>query len=219
MTPEIDSATLPGGSLATGRVARKARRTGPAGPGPSRHSWRGLDTRRARGVCESCGEPARAHILEGYSGGMPNVRRFCLNCVDEHAEPLPEPPKARSGLPAGLLLGLVSVVFGVLGVFGDSLLPEVHAGFGWYQRLGVGLGALLVLTGTLLRVDLIALSGAFLFAGSICADWFGLVHSPGIGWKQQAFVGISAACVLVVFLRRMAGTHIDGRSRRIIVGG
>lgn len=143
-------------------------------------------------VCETCGRAACVHVLEGYDHGRRVVRRFCLDCADR-AVPWPGDTSSaglRPGLPAlGVLCG--AALLG-LGLFGDLLVPERHAGFGLYQQTGVVLAAIVVLVGVLLRVGPLAVAGLFLLGGSIGADWFGLVSGPGIGWKQQLMIASGA---------------------------
>lgn len=146
-------------------------------------------------VCETCGRAACVHILEGYDHGRRVVRRFCLDCVDR-AAPWPgdtSPAGLRPGLPAlGVLCG--AALLG-LGLFGDLLVPDRHAGFGLYQQTGVVLAAIVVLVGVLLRVGPLAVAGVFFLGGAIGADWFGLVSGPGIGWKQQLMVAAGVALI------------------------
>ena len=189
--------TAAGGSLRT-TTARE--RPAVAGPG----------TQGAR--CERCGQAARVHILEGYAQGQPIQRRFCLQCAPGFSPALPSLHVNRARLRITFLVGVIGVVLGTVGVFGDAFVPEGHAGFGWYQRAGVLLGALFVFVGILLRADLIALGGLLLFGGSLCADWVGLTRAPGIGWKQQALLGVSAACVVIALLGRCAAVRANFRA-------
>ena len=168
--------------------------------------------RRRRG-CEVCGRPARVHILENYGHGQPIIRRFCLHCALENPRPVPVPEQAAPRTRITALIALVGVAIGVLGVLGDTLTLESHAGFGWFQRLGVFVGALIVFVATLLRADLIALGGIFIVMGSLCADWFGLARAPGIGWKQQALLACSGACLMLALLGRIRSNHARRRAR------
>lgn len=146
--------------------------------------------------CVQCGCAASVHVLEGYDRGRPVVRRFCLDCADDAAPWSGPQPSAelRPGLPALLALG--GLVLVVVGLFGDFLVPQRHAGFGLYQQTGVVLAMLLVFIGALLRVGPLALAGVFLLAASVAADWFGLISGAGIGWKQQALTTVGAVLAL-----------------------
>jgi hypothetical protein len=152
------------------------------------------------------------HILEGYAQGQPIQRRFCLECAPGFSPALSRLHVNRARLRITFLVGVIGVVLGTVGVFGDAFVPEGHAGFGWYQRAGVLLGAVLVFVGILLRADLIALGGLLLFGGALCADWVGLTRAPGVGWKQQTLLGVSAACVVIAVLGRYAAARANLRA-------
>lgn len=152
-------------------------------------------------------------VLEGYTNGQPIQRGFCLRCVDS-APPLPAPRssdgRVRLGLP--VLLGLAGIVVGTVGILGDALVPESNAGFGWAQRGGLALGAFLAILGTLLRADLVALGGMVVFITALSGDWFGPARSPGVGWKQQMVLGVSALLVITAVATRLALTLSRGRA-------
>ena len=165
-------------------------------------------------TCELCGATARVQVLEGYANGQPVVRRFCLVCASGPAlAPGSEERNARPSV--WTIIALLGVALGVLGAFGDLILPNFHAGFGWYQRCGVVVGVLLGLLGVLMRIDVLALGGAGLFIVSLGADWLGLRHSPGVGWKQQLVLALAVVCMLLALLRRRvkAGRDRGGSSR------
>lgn len=176
----------------------------------------GIEVNRAR--CETCGEPARVRILEGYSNGQPIVHRFCLGCVG-YAAPLSSRPRAgKPRLRMPVLVGLAGVVLGTVGVFGDAFILESNTGFGTYQQGGVVLGALLVFIGAVLRADVVALGGAFVFVGALTADWFGMARRPGIGSKQQIVLAMSLACVSYGVLGRFARPLVAGWTKRFMRG-
>jgi hypothetical protein len=162
--------------------------------------------------CELCGQSARVHVLEGYDSGRPILRHFCLPCAARDPAPLATSRPRGPRLRVSSLVALAGIVVGVVGVFGELLVPEGHAGFGWYQRCGVALGAVFMLVGTLMRADLIALTGAFLFGAALCADWLGITRAPGVGWKQQILLGICGVCVFAGLLGRVLARHPKSRA-------
>jgi hypothetical protein len=151
-------------------------------------------------VCEVCGQPARIDILDGYANGTPVRHAFCLTCAGTSVRPLRE---GNSRLRLSTLATLAAFAVLVVGVFGDFLIPAGNAGFGWHQRLGVVIGTLIGLFGLLLRAELVTLAGAFLFGASLTADWFGLTHGPGIGWKQQWMIAAGLTILIGAVLARM----------------
>jgi len=193
-----------------GRPRRRpgARQEGPQKPPPLYVPWRG---------CELCGQEARVCILEEYADGEPVLRRVCPRCARLASAPVRQSGVSQSRVRLSVMVGLVGLLLGVLGVFGDAVLPGYHAGFGWYQRAGVLVGALLVFVGMLVRAEVVALGGMFLFLGALGADWFG-TRAPGIGWKQQAILGASAACLLVALIGRRTAiillSRLKSRARR-----
>jgi len=133
------------------------------------------------------------------------VRHFCLDCADEAAA-WPESDDLGGRLRLPTLVGLVGLVLMLVGLLGDFLVSERHAGFGWRQQSGVLLAVVVILMGLLLRVDLLALAGGFLLAASVSADWFGLTSGAGIGWKQQTLIAAGALLLVTA-----AVTHVARR--------
>jgi hypothetical protein len=153
-------------------------------------------------VCQTCGRPALVHILDGYDHGRPVLRHLCLDCDDAA---LPAPEQSSGGLRPGLpvLIGATGLALVVVGLFGDVLLPDRHAGFGSHQQWGVVLALVLGFIGMLLRIGPLALAGLLLLAASVSADWFGLISGPGVGYKQQILVKLGTALVLCGVLGRL----------------
>jgi hypothetical protein len=107
-----------------------------------------------------------------------------------------------------VLVALAGLVLCVVGLFGDYLVPPAYPGFGWHQQLGVVIGALMLLIGLLLRVEVVAFAGAFLLGASVSADWLRLTRGVGIGWKQQAMIAVGALCLLIAWtVRRLAAAQ------------
>jgi hypothetical protein len=144
------------------------------------------------------------NVLEGYVGGQPTRRHFCLECADVAyglyieggtGRTRPRPHLSSLLIAAGLLLALVGASVDLLGI-------EGHAGFGWKQQAGLVVGTLLVALGALLRVDALAIGGALLFGVAALADVYGTVGTPGVGWRQRAAILAGLVVVLVGFYAR-----------------
>jgi len=212
----IDMAANPVTATAVrARTQHEVNSTARSGDGDARASTAGVIVRRPAEVapvasCEVCGQAARVHVLEGYVGGQPRTRRFCLPCADEAPLRAPGGDLARPRPGLAVMLVLAGVTCAVLGLFGDFLIPQGHAGFGWRQTTGTVLGALVVFVGVLLRADVVALAGTYLLTAALLADWFGLTHGAGIGWKQQSLLGVGIGCVALALL----GRYAIGASRR-----
>ena len=158
-------------------------------------------------VCEICGEPTRVRILEGYIDGKPMLRHFCFRCADEAHVKMQVMAGEHSGrrMSIGGLLIFAGLFVGAIGVLGDYLGIEGHSGLGWYQQTGIALGALLIVVGSLFRVDTMAEAGVLVFGLSLLADVFGLRGAAGIGWKQQLATLAGVAMALTgIWLRRRA---------------
>lgn len=162
-----------------------------------------------RKTCARCGAPARVCVLEGYRNGEPIMGYYCLNCpVDpSHSHGVSGPARARLSVP--VLICLAAMTLAVLGGGADIVTSEANPGFGWYQRMGVIAGIVLTFVGVLLRVDLLALGGVIIFGGALTFDFLSLGGSPGIGWKQQVLLVLSA-----VLLVTAVGIEITFRIRR-----
>src|SRR5262249_25480995 len=85
----------------------------------------------------------------------------------------------------GLLIGGSVLIFDVAWIGGQS-------GFGWHQQMAVVVGALLILIGALLRIDVIGLIGALSLVLAACGDFIGMGGPPGVPWTQCILVGGAA---------------------------
>ncbi len=154
------------------------------------------------GVCRRCGQPARVHVLEGYQGGRPLRHCYCMPCAGVRSSP--QTAARPRPLRLGLVLALAGLASAVVGLLGDLLIPEARVGFGWYQRSGVLIGALILFVGLLVRAEVVAVGGALLLGAAAGADWFGLTRGPGMGWKQQALLAAGAGCAGLALAARWA---------------
>ncbi len=152
-------------------------------------------------TCDLCGKPARVCVLHGYRDGAPVYGRYCLDCPSTSDFDHSARSRSSKRLSLHLLICLLGVVIGVLGGAADLVVSDAHPGFGWYQRTGVLVGAIIVLLGMLVRAEVVALVGVFLFAGAVSWDCFSYSDAPGVGWKQQTALVVSAfLLVLAVVL-------------------
>jgi hypothetical protein len=167
-----------------------------------REDCNGTDV-QGRFRCQVCGEPARVQVLTGYSSAGPLFMRLCLHC-EQHEMIGAYQPTRRRHLRAWLLIAMAGTALLTIGIFGDWLIPQRHAGFGWYQGWGVILGLASCLFGLLLGADLIALAGGMLFCASVSADWFGLTQGQGIGNTQQYMIsaGLGRPAIALLFWKR-----------------
>ncbi len=161
------------------------------------------DEQRTR--CERCGAPVRVHILEGYVEGKPVRRHLCSDCADTaYALYLKHGAgHVRPRLSLGSLLITGGLLLVVLGISVDQFGIQGSAGFGWKQQAGLLAGLFVVIVGSLLRIDVVAIAGAILVAIAALADVSGLIGAPGVGWRQQAV--ILAGLVFIwggIFLRK-----------------
>lgn len=166
-------------------------------------------------VCETCGEPARVHVLEEYRQGAPVFRHACLDCADRAMISAHHTVHHNRASMASLLIG-IGIFFGVLGVAADYIAIPTGNGFGWLRLLGLGVGALFVLVGTLIRVDAIGIAGAILFGLTACVSLFGLTQVSGLGWKQQLAMTIGLMLILTgLLLRRWANGASGEQGERL----
>lgn len=161
--------------------------------------------------CEACGGPPRVYILAGYRGGRPVERRLCLACADTA---LGDPIQAqeagtRTRLRPGSLVMVGGALLTLLGTSVDQWGVHGSAGVGWLQALALVGGGLMILSGALLRADVIGVAGTVLFGLAIVADVRGAVGTPGFGWRQAAIVGIGVAALGIGLMWRRAARGAD----------
>ncbi len=155
--------------------------------------------------CQTCGQPVRVRILRGYRRGKPILEHFCFKCADELQRTIQTTidESGRQRLSIGALLVFVGLFVGIIGVSGDYLGIEGHSGIGWYQQMGIVLATVLVVVGSVFRVDALVVVGIVVLGLSIFSDVLGLTSAPGIGWKQQLAASIGIAIALTgILLKR-----------------
>ncbi|MEW6200113.1 MAG: hypothetical protein AB1601_15795 [Planctomycetota bacterium] len=171
--------------------------------------------------CGACGGPARVHILAGYRGGRPVEHRLCLTCADTT---LGDPIEAegigtRTRLRPGSLVMVGGALLTLLGTSVDQFGLHGSVGLGWLQALALAGGGLMILSGALLRADVIGVAGTVLFALAIVADVRGAVGTPGFGWRQAAIVGVGVAALGIGLMwRRRAAAGADQPAEPISAG-
>jgi hypothetical protein len=171
-----------------------------------------METPASTFCCEHCGEPAKVHVLTGYEGGKPVRYHLCLSCADADWRPGANRKAGRGErrLGYGALMVMAGVLVGGLAIAADYTGLQGESGFGNYQRAGVALGALLVIVGGLVRVDVLVLVGTLLFALALLSDVLKLKYQPGLGVKQQVVLGCAALLVTAgVFLRRRRAHRLE----------
>lgn len=163
-------------------------------------------TPRAGRECQICGLAARVHILVGYEQGKPKVNEFCILCATQHAQAREAPQaESRERIRFGSVLILFGILLAVVGAAGALFGVSGHEGFGWYQRLGVGVGALVAICGGLLRVELLALTGAIVAGLSAGIDFVSTHGSQSGEW-----LSFGLSCVGLFFM--LAGLLVARRA-------
>ncbi len=149
------------------------------------------------GRCEECGGPVRVQILEGYRSGTPLVRFLCMQCADRAGTVEGERGirSEANRLSAGSTIMLGGLCLGLFAIISQYLHLGRFPGFGVPQQLAACLGALLVLIGALLRVDIVAIIGTLIFGVATCADLIGLAEVSHLGLVAR--VGITVGLVLI----------------------
>jgi hypothetical protein len=152
--------------------------------------------------CDICGKPASVRVLERYADGEPVFKRYCLECAQRvgGAATMKGGATSRHRMSRGSLLIAAGVLIVIVAATGDYIGIRGSSGFGWYQALGICLGALFVLIGALLGVDVFAIFGTIVFGLAACSDLLGIAGVPGIGWKQNLaiFAGVVMTTVGVI---------------------
>jgi hypothetical protein len=170
-----------------------------------------------RGLCEQCGAPQRVAILVGYADGGPVRRSLCLECADAadagrvsgSVGPTRRRPTMGSLLIAtGLLVTLFGIVVDLFGV-------QTNAGFGLKQQAGLLVGALVVTLGAVLRIDILAVSGAILLGLAGLADLCEEVGTPGLGWQQGGAIltGLGFFLAGLLLWHRRAQRSLSGTDK------
>ncbi|MBN1345163.1 MAG: hypothetical protein JXQ73_20885 [Phycisphaerae bacterium] len=155
--------------------------------------------------CEICGEPARVRVLDRYANGEPVFRQYCLDCADRD-DPIGGPgsgPSSRHHLTFASLMIVAGLSISLLGALGDYVGVHSGVGIGWYQTIGIAVGALFVLIGALLGADVIAVFGTIVFGLAACADLMGFGGVAGIGWKQNLAIFAGVVLTFVGVLLRL----------------
>ncbi|MFO0837885.1 MAG: hypothetical protein U1D55_05115 [Phycisphaerae bacterium] len=165
-------------------------------------------------TCAVCGASARVHVLEGYRGGQPCYRSLCFQCADaaRRVERV-SPRRHRTGRGLALALILGGVSLGILGAVGDRLGIGANRGFGWLQQSGLATGALFVVLGALLRIDLIAIVGTILFGLAASADLLRGTDRHLIGWRQQSAILLAAVITAAGVTLRIIAERREKQSR------
>lgn len=104
----------------------------------------------------------------------------------------------------GILTGLGLFVLTV-SALADVLQFGTSEGFGWQQDVGLGLAAVLTLTGSLFGVLVLVVIGVFVGSVTILADFLAFGSNPGFGIQQQIGSAIGAV-VLAIGLVAMRKT-------------
>jgi len=142
-------------------------------------------------VCEACGGDANIHI-SNVVAGVVTMRHFCPDCVDDAQADRPRSQRHRG---AAGMIGAVGLIALLLSVFADRLKLGSSVGFGWWQNLGVVVGAALLILGAATRAPALLIIGLIACVLAVLADWFALGSAEGFGILQIA--GTSLGLVLV----------------------
>jgi len=150
-------------------------------------------------ACVSCGRPAIVTVMGDAGGAFPTPRQYCLECAERRQEPAGGMGEVVGPFIPSLLIR-VGAVIGILTLAADYLHIAGKSGFGWKQMAGAEVGALALTLGAFLRVGFLIVAGVVLIVLSLGADYLGVGHSPGLGWKQQVALPVSVVCVIVGLL-------------------
>ncbi len=144
--------------------------------------------------CVSCGRPALVTVMGDAGGTFATPRQYCLECAERQREPGNLAQALALFLPGLLIRG--GALIGFLALAADYLHIEGKSGFGWKQIAGVEVGVLALTLGAFLRVGFVTVGGLVLMALSVGADYIGVGHSAGLGWKQEIALSVSVSCVI-----------------------
>jgi len=162
----------------------------------------GSDTTKP--VCIRCGQPAVVTVMHDDASSV--TREYCLRCADERSPAGPTIGRLAASFVPRLLTRL-GVLVGVLALLADYLDIPGRDGFGWKQIVGFQLGVVVLTLGTFLRAGVLTVGGMLLVILSLGADYLGVGHSAGLGWKQTLAIPLCVACVVagVIWERRKRG--------------
>jgi len=143
-------------------------------------------------ACERCGAPLPD---DGEPPAAPDGSgwRLCAHCAGERRRA--RPPALRGLNLAAIVLSIGAFVL-LLSVFADWLGFGRSEGFGRRQELGLGLAALLLVIGALLRVATISVIALAIGGLTLLADWLGFGNAPGFGAQQRAGCVVGALLLL-----------------------
>lgn len=155
-----------------------------------------METTEPTASCVACGRPALVTVMGDAGGAFPTPRQYCLECAERRPEAVGTVGQAVAPFLPSLLIR-VGALIGILALAADYLQIAGKSGFGWKQMAGAEVGALALTLGAFLRVGFLTVGGLVLVALSLGADYIGVGHSPGLGWKQQIALPLSVICVVV----------------------
>jgi len=149
--------------------------------------------------CEDCGQPGRVQILEGYRAGAPVMRVLCMPCADQACVTSLETdsPAVRGRLSAGSTVILGGLGLGLFTLLRQHVGFAQAGGFGVEEQLAACLGALLVLLGALLRVDVVAVIGTLVFGVAAGAGLIGPADAEHIGLVSRCGIAVSLGLIAV----------------------
>ena len=142
-----------------------------------------LENERARRACKGCGGPVRVQILEGYRAGVPIVHYWCLACADRADETVASSTArpARERLRGNTMLLTGGLALGLIGVLSDHAVQTTPGGLGLLPSIVACAGALGVVIGALLRMELSIVAGTLIFGLAACADLMQPSHAGRVG--------------------------------------
>lgn len=150
------------------------------------------------GTCELCGLAARVRMLRGYVNGEPRVQAFCLGCAE--AVDLATALDSRRRLPTFIGAPVILIVLGLtlelLAGLGGRIGIESQAGFGTPAQIGLGVGVLGLLLGTLFRIDVAALVVTVIVSFMVLASAAGIIDGAAFGWKHELVLAIGFALTI-----------------------
>lgn len=105
-----------------------------------------------------------------------------------------------------ILIGVGLFVFAV-SALADVLQFGTSEGFGWRQKTGLALAAMLVLTGSLFGVLMLVVTGVFIGGVTLLADFFAFGSNPGFGIHQMigSAIGVVILAVGVHAVKKPTG--------------